>query len=74
MPVATLTFNLPEEAEEHQIALDAWRYKSALYDMDQYLRSLSKHGSEKDLKEFNPIAAKEKLWQICEDNDIRSLT
>ncbi len=42
---ATLEFSLPEEADEHKRAVhaaDAW---CALYDLDQELRNLVKHGT-----------------------------
>lgn len=28
MPQASLTFNLPEESDEHQMALDGWKWKA----------------------------------------------
>lgn len=28
MPQASLTFNLPEESAEHQMALDGWKWKA----------------------------------------------
>lgn len=40
---ATLTFNLPEESQEHQHAINAIGYYCALTDMDDYLRSRLKN-------------------------------
>lgn len=41
---ATLTFNLPEETEEHQTALNGGTYRSALWNISQVLRSERKYG------------------------------
>ena len=32
---AILEFNLPEESEEHQIALDGWKWREVLQLLDQ---------------------------------------
>lgn len=72
MPTATLTFDLPSEQDEHLVAINAWRYKSALNAFDQYLRNLSKHGSEAEIATFTPETAKERLWEIAGDLSIDS--
>lgn len=43
---ATLTFFLPEEADEHQTALDGHRWRAAVEELDELLRSSQKHGDE----------------------------
>jgi hypothetical protein len=43
---ATLTFDLPEEREDLMDALNGSHYRSALEDIDQRLRSLSKYGGK----------------------------
>jgi len=40
---ATLTFHIPEEADEFRCALHGGTYKSALWSFDQYLRNRVKH-------------------------------
>ena len=40
----TLTFDSIEEAEEARLALDGWKWKVAMWDLDQTLRSTVKHG------------------------------
>lgn len=40
---ATLTFRLPEEAEEHRAALDGHRWQGVVADLDNRLRSMSKY-------------------------------
>ena len=44
MPIATLRFNLPEEEPEFNAANQGRLAKLALWDIDQKLRSLLKHG------------------------------
>ena len=41
---ATLTFDLPDEKEEFDITCKAVDYYRQLWDIDQHLRSLLKHG------------------------------
>ena len=40
---AILVFNLPQENEDFQVALNANNYKSAIWDFDQLLRSEMKY-------------------------------
>jgi len=44
MPKATLTFSLPAEQSEFDTAMQGGRAKSALWDIDQMCRSLTKYG------------------------------
>lgn len=69
MPTATLTFQLPEEREDHQLALDGWRYRSALHALDERLRSAAKHGLDKRVT-FNPALARQWLWDAVRDQGI----
>ena len=43
----TIEFDSAEEAEDAQTALDGWKWKSSMWDLDQELRSISKYGSIK---------------------------
>lgn len=47
---AILEFDLPEEDDEHKLALDGWKWKSACSEFAQWLRSIQKHGDQKTLK------------------------
>lgn len=49
---ATLEFNLPEEREAFETAVNAHRYKSALWELDQYLRGKIKHAPDNMHDEF----------------------
>jgi hypothetical protein len=39
-----LEFDALEEAQDIRIALDGWKWKSVIWDLDQLLRSTTKHG------------------------------
>jgi hypothetical protein len=66
---AVLKFDLPEENENFQAALNGHKYKSAIWDFDQLLRSEMKY---KDLPNYTYTAYKfcrEELRKILlEDN------
>jgi hypothetical protein len=45
MPKATLTFNLPAEADDFEVAKDGWKYKSQIEDIwNHVFRPYRKHG------------------------------
>ena len=44
MPTATLVFNLPEEREDHLCAVNAFKWKSVVSDLDNHLREQLKYG------------------------------
>jgi hypothetical protein len=44
MPIATLRFSLPDEEHEFRTAQQGREAKLALWDIDQRLRALLKHG------------------------------
>jgi len=41
---ATLTFSLPEETEEHSLALQGWEWKLVVSELHNQLRTYNKHG------------------------------
>jgi 3-methyladenine DNA glycosylase AlkC len=43
---ATLEFNLPEESDEHLTAVKATDWQMSLWDVDQRLREIVKHGDD----------------------------
>lgn len=45
---ATLTFRLPDEEPEHRAALQGREAKRVLWEIDQRLRAVLKHGSPSD--------------------------
>ena len=42
---AILKFKLPEEADDHKLAVQASSWYLTAWDLDQFLRNLLKHGS-----------------------------
>ena len=69
---AILKFDLPEEQNEFELAVNAYKWYSVVWDMDQYLRSQTKYApdsmSEETYKAFSE--AREKLCQILNQNDV----
>lgn len=47
MPRAFLAFTLPEEREEHRLALDGGKWYGVACDIDQWLRDKAKYGDQK---------------------------
>lgn len=66
---ATLSFSLPEEAEEHQIALNGHKYLAVLQDIDRALRDLIKHGDDPEATRAG--WARDLLHRTLEENDVR---
>ena len=52
MPIATLKFNLPEEKSEYDLAIKGGDYYSALWEIDQRCRSITKYGEKIDVYEL----------------------
>lgn len=62
---ATLTFQLPEESEEHATALAGPAYRRVLVALDERFRQLNKYGSPADVAErpFTAQIARGWLWE-----------
>jgi len=58
---STITFNLPEEQEELENALNGTKYKIILRDLDEMLRSRIKYDEELD-------EHREKIYQELRDS------
>ena len=68
---ATLSFQLPEESHEHEQAVNAYKWVSVVWDIDQFLRGMLKYeGSNgvqlSDLK--TPADALEKVRDLLWEN------
>lgn len=61
---AVLIFNLPEEQSEHDTAVNGWKYKSVIWDMDNFLRNEIKHNN-KDYEEV-----RNKLHELLNENNV----
>ena len=69
---ATLNFNLPEENEEFRLAVDGIKWMSAMHELDQHIRGITKYDSEGMSQEtYDALCAvREKLREILMDNNL----
>lgn len=67
---ATLEFNLPEEAVEHHVAVQALEWKYVVTEMDEYLRSQIKYQELSDEVGKALQAARVYLTELCNDNNV----
>ena len=58
---AILKFNLPDDSHEFKMALDGSKWSSAMWELEQWLRSETKHNSE--------ALSQEKYDAYCEIRD-----
>ena len=70
MPTATLTFQLPEESEEHQLALNAGKMDSVLREFDEHLRSLVKY-DHKGVDSQTVSTLRDELHTFLDDKGLR---
>lgn len=69
MPIATLTFNLPEEDYEHRLAVDAWKWREVVSDMTEEFRRVCKNGHNFKSADEAIDGMKALLWaKINEEN------
>jgi len=72
MPKATLTFDLPEEESLHQMTINAGKYYSALFEIDQYMRNQIKYASDDTPELFGEAIqmVRDELWSILNSSNI----
>jgi hypothetical protein len=68
-----LEFDIIEDAQDARTALDGWKWKSIIWDLDQLLRSTTKHGvsllnSKKEYK-LKDIKEEIKNWELKAKED-----
>ena len=71
MPKHVITFNLPEDAEEYRIAMNATKYYIALCEFAEVLRGRYKHTSPKTKgrrDEFTSL--RDTFYRILNDMDV----
>ena len=74
MPKATLTYDLdqPEDLEEFELANNARKYYSVIWDLDQYLRNFVKYPSDRE----DPILTdtmdkvRTELWKLMNEHNL----
>jgi hypothetical protein len=72
MPKATIQFNLPEEQSEFDLANNASKYYSVLWDLDQYLRNFVKYPSDREDPILTDTMAKvrDELWRLMNEHNL----
>jgi hypothetical protein len=68
-------FDSTEEADEIRMVLDGYKYKLALWDLNQELRSIVKHGyhnnKEISSEQYDIVSElRDKLWEIMNSHNI----
>ena len=58
----TIEFDSIEESQDARVALDAMKWKMAMWDLDQKLRSTTKHG----IKFYSNEEASSEEMKICQ--------
>jgi hypothetical protein len=70
---AILKFNLPDDQEDFNIALDGGKWGLSMFQLDQWLRSQIKHPpadmSDDTYKAFED--ARDQLYEILNENQLR---
>lgn len=68
---ATLTFDLPEEREEFELATRAAAFMLVLHDFDQHLRSQMKYNDQLSAEQFKIYDdLRSKLHEFASDNNV----
>lgn len=67
---AQLIFNLPEEQEEFNDAINGNAFKAVIWELDQFLRSQIKHGDLKDDVHEKVQEIRDQLHSILNDNNV----
>lgn len=63
---AILEFDLPEEAEDHDLALNGWRWASLARDFEEYLKNLEEFETP-----ATPEEIRNKLFRMAEEHGVR---
>ena len=70
-----LKFDMFEDKEAWELAINGPKYQSILWDLDQHLRSITKYGAV-DGKEYNEKEQelvekiRDKLWDLMNDENV----
>ena len=64
MPIVTLEFQVPEEQEEMNLALNGSKYYGILYDFSQWARTLGKYDEREQLPKEEVI---KKIHELLEE-------
>lgn len=67
---ATLEFNLPEEADDHLMAVRAHCFVSVIFDLDNHIRNWLKHGHKFDSADDALEKVRDLLWESLREEDL----
>jgi len=67
---ATLKFDLPEERDDFEIAVNGWKYRSVLWDLDNFLRSKLKYEELNDGEYAVYEKVREQLWNLLNEDSL----
>ena len=67
---AKLIFNLPDEQEEFNDAVNGNAFKAVIWELDQYMRSQIKHGELADDVHDKVQEIRDQLHSILNDNNV----
>jgi hypothetical protein len=69
---AVLEFNLPEEKEEFELAVNASKWYSVCWELDQYLRSKTKYAPDSMTNEVYEALSetRDKLRELLVENSV----
>ena len=67
---ATLEFNLPEEAEEHQLAVDGLKWRGVVSDVLEELRTDRKYNQLPEAEYVYNEKISERIWQLMKDQNL----
>lgn len=72
MPKATLTYDLPEDRDEFEVAVNAAKYYVVLHNIDQILRNKIKYAGDEVSDDYIKVLEmiRSELWEQLEMNNI----
>jgi hypothetical protein len=62
---ATLEFNLPEDSHDLDIAVNGWKWKMVMNELDQWIRGENKHGNGVD-----GYQVRDKINELLSENNL----
>jgi hypothetical protein len=67
---AKLIFNLPEDTEDYETAVNGWKFKLVLGELDEHLRSKLKYSELTEGQGTAYQEARETLWVLINEQRI----
>lgn len=67
---AVLEFDLPEEQDDFYTASNGWKYRSVIYDIDNFLRNKTKYEelTEEQYNAYNEVRTE--LWNLINEHTL----